>query len=76
MKFKKFFVGLSSFIATVAILFWLGELIEIPWLTFHYNFINNSDDFSFEVGSLLPIFIALVVSFLAEKIYLKKYEMH
>ncbi|MGX9134550.1 hypothetical protein ACWV26_09250 [Rummeliibacillus sp. JY-2-4R] len=76
MKFKKFFVGFSSFIVTVAILFCLGRLIEISWLTFHYEFINNSEGFSFEAGSLLPIFIALVVSFFAEKIYLKKCEMH
>ncbi len=76
MKLKKFFVGFFSFIVTAVILFWLGNIIGIPWLTFQYKYVMNSEGFLFEGGSLLPIFVALVVSFLAEKIYLKICHVH
>jgi hypothetical protein len=74
MKLKTFIVGFTSFLLITAILYYFGYLYKIPLLMFHQKFTSDSNGFSFSFESLFPLIIALVVSFLAEKIYLYKYK--
>jgi hypothetical protein len=72
MKLRGFIVGVTSFVLITAILYFVGYLYKIPMLMFHQKFTSNANGFSFSVESLFPLIIALVVSFLVEKIYLYK----
>jgi hypothetical protein len=73
MKVKSFIVCFGSFILVTALLYVVGDLFTIHWLTFHYEYTNGAKGFSIFAGSLTPIMIGLVVSFFAEKIYIFKH---
>ncbi|WP_066253961.1 hypothetical protein [Neobacillus drentensis] len=73
MKLKGFIVTFVSFALTTALLYLLGYVFTIPWLMFQYEYTNNASVFFVSAGSLVPLIIGLVISFIVEKIYLYKY---
>lgn len=73
MKLKAFIVTFGSFALTTALLYLLGYVFTIPWLMLQYEYTDNADGFFVSTGSLVPLIIGLVISFIAEKIYIYKY---
>lgn len=73
MKVKSFIVGFVSFATATALLYLLGYIFTIPFLMFRYEYTNNESEFFISIGSLAPIIIGLVISFIAEKIYRHNY---
>ena len=73
MKLKGFIVTFGSFALTTALLYLLGYVFTIPWLMFQYEYINNASGLFVSSGSIVPLIIGLVISFIAEKIYIYKY---
>ncbi|MEH6908268.1 hypothetical protein [Neobacillus drentensis] len=71
MKLKRFIVTFGSFALTRALLYLLGYVFTIPWLMFQYEYTNNASGLLDSAGSLVPLLIGLVISFIAEKIYIK-----
>jgi len=74
MKLKSFIVTFGSFVLSTGLLYLIGHLFTIPWLLFHYEYINNSKGFLISGGSFTPLLIGLAVSFFAEKIYIYKHD--
>jgi putative flippase GtrA len=72
MKFKRFIVGLASFLITTALLYIVGYLFHIPMLTYHHQYLENANGFSISIDSIIPLIIGLIVSYFAEKIYVYK----
>ncbi|WP_409276080.1 hypothetical protein V1499_10805 [Neobacillus sp. SCS-31] len=72
MKLKSFIVTITAFVGTAGILYAIGHAFTISPLMFRHEFTSDSGGFSMVTGSLLPILIALAVSFAAEKCYLYK----
>lgn len=73
MKLKGFIVTFGSFALATTLLYLFGYVFTIPWLMFQYESANNANGFFVSIGSLVPLIIGLVISFIAEKIYLYKY---
>lgn len=73
MKLKSFIVTFGSFVLTTVLLYLIGYVFTIPWLMFHYEYTDNANGFYVTTGSLVPFIIGLVISFIAEKIYIYKY---
>ncbi|WP_318509229.1 hypothetical protein [Bacillus sp. T3] len=73
MKLKSFIVAFGSFVLTSTLFYLVGYLFTIPWLMFQFEYTHNPNGFFVSTGSLIPIIIGLVVSFIAEKYYLYKY---
>lgn len=73
MQIKSFIVTFGSFIVTTTILYFLGDVFNISWLQMQYEYRNVSNDFYLSIGSFVPILIGLIISFMAEKIYIYKY---
>lgn len=73
MKLKGFLVTFGAFALTTVLLYLLGYLFTIPLLMFQYEYTDNASSFFVTTGSLVPLIIGLVVSFITEKIYLHKY---
>jgi hypothetical protein len=72
MKLRSFIVGFATFVFTTACLYIIGYIFKVPLLMFHQKFTSNANGFSFSMESLFPLIIGLVISFIAEKIYLNK----
>jgi len=72
MKFKPFLFSFGTFIGSTAILYGIGYLFHISILMFHYEYINEKTGTSLTVGSLLPVVIGLILSFIVEKTYKNK----
>ncbi|MEH7480836.1 hypothetical protein V7157_06925 [Neobacillus drentensis] len=72
MKLKSFIVTFGSFVLTVGLLYLVGHMFTIPSLMFHHEYTNNANGFFITTGSLTPLVIGLIISFLAEKIYIFK----
>ena len=72
MKLKCFIVTFLSLVLTTVMLFLIGHLFSIPWLMFHLEYINNANGFIISTSSFAPLIIGLIVSFIAEKIYVNK----
>lgn len=72
MKLKSFIVTFGSFVLTVGLLYLVGHMFTIPWLMFHHEYTDNANGFFISAGSLTPFVIGLIISFLAEKIYIYK----
>ncbi|MEK4130117.1 hypothetical protein NYE67_10570 [Solibacillus sp. FSL W8-0474] len=72
MKLKGFIVTLGTFALTTALLYLLGYVLTIPWLMLQYEYTNNASEFFFSIGSLVPLVIGLLISFIAERIYMYK----
>ncbi|MFP7486449.1 hypothetical protein SFC65_19985 [Priestia filamentosa] len=70
MLLKRFVVNLVSIILTIALLYLMGYLFNIPILSFHYEYTHNTATFSVSGGSLLPLIIGLVIGFFAEKLFI------
>jgi hypothetical protein len=49
-------------------------MFTIPWLMFHHEYSDNVNGLFITTGSMTPLIIGLVVSFLAEKIYIYQYQ--
>ena len=73
MKLKGFIVVFGSFALTTALLYMLGYVFTIPSLMLQYEYTNNASGFFVSLGSLVPLVIGLLISFIAEKIYIYKY---
>ncbi|MGI8386839.1 hypothetical protein [Robertmurraya sp. P23] len=73
MKLKGFIVTFGSFALTTALLYLLGYVFTIPWLMLQYEYTDNASGFFVSTGSLVPLVIGLLISFIAEKIYIYKY---
>ncbi|WP_226675130.1 hypothetical protein [Mesobacillus jeotgali] len=69
MTFKSLIVTLVTLILTTGTLYLIGHSFSIRWLMFHYEFTSDSDGFFISGGSMLPLILGLIASFLAEKIY-------
>ncbi|MED4228170.1 hypothetical protein [Neobacillus cucumis] len=69
MKLKSFIVTFGLFILTNLI----GYVFTIPTLMFHYEYTDNTNGFFITTGSLVPIIIGLVISFISERIYIYKH---
>ncbi|WP_010632573.1 hypothetical protein [Sporolactobacillus vineae] len=74
MKLKRFMVGLCSFALTSGFLYFVGYLFAIPFLTLHYEYVNDAHGFFFSINSILPLIVGLIVSYFAEKIFMKKHQ--
>ena len=72
MKLKSFIVAFGSLVLTTTLLYLIGYIFTIPLLMFQYEYKNNVNGFFISTGSLIPIMIGLVISFISEKIYLYK----
>jgi putative flippase GtrA len=72
MKLRRFIVGFASFLIITALLYIVGYLFTIPMLTFHHQYLENANGFSFSIYSIIPLIIGLVGSYIAEKIYVYK----
>jgi hypothetical protein len=73
MKLKGFIVTFGSFALTTAFLYLLGYVFTIPWLMLQYEYTDNASGFFVSIGSLVPLIIGLLISFIAEKIYIYKH---
>jgi hypothetical protein len=73
MKIKRFIIGFSSFLFTTSLLYLIGHLFAISLLMLHFEYTNNSNGLSISIGSLLPLIIGLIVSYISEKTYVNKY---
>ncbi|MEH7249558.1 hypothetical protein V7114_22590 [Neobacillus niacini] len=72
MKLKNSIVTFGAFVLTTTILYLIGYIFTIPLFMFQYEYTNNVNRFFISIGSLVPILIGLVISFISEKIYLYK----
>ncbi|AIM14888.1 MULTISPECIES: hypothetical protein [Neobacillus] len=71
MKLKGFIITFGSFALTTSLLYFLGSVFTIPSLMFHYEYTHDAGGFFISIGSsLVPIIIGLVVSYIAEKMFL------
>jgi hypothetical protein len=68
MNVKGFFVVLSAFAFTTILLYTIGYTFNITWLMLHYEYVNESNGFQIEMGSLIPLIIGLIASYISEKI--------
>jgi hypothetical protein len=74
LKLKSFIIAFTALFVTTGALYLIGHLFTIPWLMFHHEYISNEDGFKFTTtGSLIPLVIGCVASFVAEKIYMYSY---
>jgi ribose/xylose/arabinose/galactoside ABC-type transport system permease subunit len=73
MTFKSMIVTLGTFLLTTGILYLIGHSFSITSLMFQYEFSSDSDGFFISGGSLLPLIIGLIASYLAEKIYVHRH---
>ena len=73
MKLKSFIVAFGSFVLTTTLLYIVGYFLKIPWLMFDFKYTDKQNGFFISTGSLIPLLIGLVISFVAEKYYLFKY---
>ncbi|WP_160723714.1 hypothetical protein [Bacillus sp. USDA818B3_A] len=69
MKIKSFIVSFGSFLLTTALLYLVGYTFTIPLFMLHYEY-TDTNGFFVSTGSLVPLIIGLVISYIAEKIYL------
>lgn len=67
--FKRLAITLSALTLTTGLLVAIGYIFTIPILMFHYEYTNDSSGLSITSGSLLPLVAGVVVSYIAEKIY-------
>lgn len=74
MKVKRFLIGMSSFVLTASVLYLLGHLLGISILKVKYEYTNNDSGLFLSMGSLLPIVVGLIVSFISEKVYMTRYQ--
>ncbi|MED3624059.1 hypothetical protein [Neobacillus thermocopriae] len=73
MKLKGFIITFGSFAFTTFLLYFLGYIFTIPWFMFHYEYTHDAGEFFISIGSsLVPIIIGLVVSYMAEKMFIYK----
>ncbi|WP_312110270.1 hypothetical protein [Brevibacillus reuszeri] len=72
MNAKSFVVTFFSLVATTGVLYFIGHWFTIPSLMFHHEFISSQNGFMMTTGSLLPLIVGLVVSFFAEKLYVRR----
>jgi hypothetical protein len=73
VKFKSFMVAFTTFVLTTGILYLVGHIFTIPFLMFHHEYADNVNGFYFEIGSLVPLIIGLIISVFAEKFYVYKH---
>jgi hypothetical protein len=72
MKLKKFLVGFSTFILTTVILYTIGYTFKISWLMWHYEYEDTRKNLYVISGSILPFIAGIILSFIAERIYVNK----
>lgn len=73
MTFKSLVVTLGTLLVTTGFLFLIGHIFTIRWLMFSYEFYADDEGFFISGGSMIPLIIGLVFSFLAEKFYVYKH---
>lgn len=74
MKLKSFIVAFGSLVLTTTLLYLIGYIFSIPLLMFQYEYKDSVNGFFISTGSLIPIMIGLVISFVSEKVYLYKHQ--
>ncbi len=72
MRYKRFLVGLFTFIIISSALILIGEQFSVDWLKFSYEYEAGDEGFFFSASSFLPFIIGLAASAIAEKIYVRK----
>lgn len=73
MTFKSLVVTLGTLFLTTGLLFLIGHIFTIRWLMFYYEYSADAEGFYISGGSMIPLIIGLIFSFIAEKIYVYKY---
>lgn len=74
MVFKRFIVSFFALILSTSLLLFIGHTLKISILMFHYEYVNNKNELMFATGSLLPFVIGLIISYIAEKIYMHRHQ--
>ncbi|MFF0830676.1 hypothetical protein [Brevibacillus sp. NPDC003440] len=74
MNVKSFIVAFGSIVLTTALLYLIGYVFTIPLLMWHYEYTDSTNGFFVSTGSLVPLIVGLVISFIAEKIYIYKHQ--
>ncbi|MEM4992854.1 hypothetical protein WKH56_09935 [Priestia sp. SB1] len=74
MIFKRYIIGFLALILSTSLLLCIGHTFKISILMFHYEYVNNEDGMMFSTGSLLPFVLGLIISYIAEKIYMHRHQ--
>jgi len=64
----KFIVCFSSLVLTAGSLFFIGYLFSIPLFMFQHEYTDVTNGYMTYTGSILPLLIGVVVSFLSKKL--------
>ncbi|RHW38108.1 hypothetical protein D1B31_15135 [Neobacillus notoginsengisoli] len=72
MKTKTFFVAALAFIVSAGLSYAIGYLFNIQILKFHYEFTSESGGTFLTIGSLFPLAIGVIASYIAKKRYMNK----
>jgi hypothetical protein len=73
LSFKSLIVSLGTLILTTGSLLLVGHIFSIEPLMFYFQFHSDPEGFSVSGGSMIPLILGLLASFIAEKLYVKKY---
>lgn len=74
MKWRSFIVAMTALVLTTSLLYGIGELFNISWFIFHYEYVDIENDYRVTAGSVIPFFIGLLASYISEKIYEYRYK--
>ena len=72
MTIKSLVVTLGTLFLTTGLLFLIGHIFTIRWLMFYYEYTSDAEGFFISGGSMIPLMIGLIASFIAEKMYVYK----
>ncbi|GAM12459.1 hypothetical protein [Mesobacillus selenatarsenatis] len=72
MTIKSLVVTLGTLILTTGLLFLVGHIFTIRWLMFYYEYTSDAEGFFISGGSMIPLIVGLISSFIAEKVYAYK----
>ncbi|WP_079508706.1 hypothetical protein [Mesobacillus jeotgali] len=72
MTFKSLIVSLGTLILSTGLFYLIGHIFSIESLMFYYEFHFDGEGFFVSSGSMIPLVIGLLASFIAERQYVKK----
>jgi hypothetical protein len=73
MSIKSLVVTLGTLFFTTGLLFLVGHIFTIRWLMFSYEYTSDAEGFFISGGSIIPLIVGLISSFIAEKVYTYKH---
>ncbi|MEC0303708.1 ATPase [Terribacillus saccharophilus] len=73
MRKKEYWIPLCASLVSMGLLYTIGNIFEIPFLSWTLYKENPSEGIVFEAGgSLVPVFIGVVLGFITERIMKRK----